>query len=63
MRCVSCNGVIDVLVDHPEIENQTDEMCSTCRSLAYSEWSYVDDHEHLFDNLREGITPIMICDN
>lgn len=63
MRCISCNGIIDVLVDHPIYENDTDDMCSSCRTLAYVEWSYVDDHEHMFENAHEGVTNVLTTEN
>jgi len=63
MRCVSCNNVIDVITDHPEIQGETDSMCSTCRSLAYAEWCYVDDHEHMFQDITDGLTIMIPVEN
>lgn len=57
MRCKSCDCIMDVVhVIEIEGKDVIEELCSGCRSIAFEEWDYAEDHEHMFQNLSCGPT-------
>ena len=46
------------MADHPDLEDTVDPMCSSCRTMAYAQWNYLDDHEHILENTTEGAAPM-----
>lgn len=58
MRCKCCDRVMSnprlFVIAEVMVEEDT---CSSCRRIAFQEWDYLNDHEYMFENLREGVTP------
>lgn len=59
MRCKACDKKID-RTRFVEIDEQPteiiEELCGECLEESFSEYNYLD-HEFMFEDLSEGLTP------
>lgn len=60
-RCKSCNVILFDTELSQKIEDEEgnflgyEDLCNRCRNHSMSEFDYVEDHEHIHNNLEEGL--------
>jgi len=63
MRCKCCNAELTSISLNPFNRPQFEDMCSMCRIASRSVYRYSEDHEFMFEDLKEGPTEIKNMDD
>jgi hypothetical protein len=59
-RCKCCNRKLfdsEMSVVN-ELTGDIEDMCNVCKTHAYSEYDYFNDHEYVLGDLKEGLTQV-----